>query len=198
MAALTAYDLPTATPLSEGQKEMVRIIFEEFRAAGFHRGVAVAAVANAYAESGFNPNAVGDSGKSVGLFQLHEAGVGSGMSVEARRDPHTNARTMANWGLREPRFMAVAQDPDATLRDLTYAFTVYLERPANAHGHGLSRAAWAERNYPEVATVSGRALASWSGSGASSLGPTLALASAALALTFVWVYQDKIRKRLGV
>lgn len=198
MAALTAYDLPAATSLSEGQKEMVRIIFEEFRAAGFHRGVAVAAVANAWAESGLNPNAVGDSGKSVGLFQLHEAGVGSGMSVEARRDPRTNARTMANWGLREPRFMSVAQDPDATLRDITYAFTVYLERPVNSHEHGLSRAAWAERNYPEAAKVSGRALASWSGAGFSPAATALTISAAALSLTLFWVYRDKIRARLGV
>ena len=170
----------------------------EFRNAGFHRGVALAAVANAWAESGFNPNAVGDSGASIGLFQLHEAGVGSGMSAEARRDPRTNARTMANWGRREARFMEVAEDPNATLRDLTYAFTVYLERPKNSHEHGLSRAAWAERNYPEVATVSGRALASWSGGGHSTLATTLTVASAALAVTLFWVYRDNIRARLGV
>lgn len=177
---------------------MVRIILEEFRAAGFHRGVALAAVANAWAESGFNPNAVGDSGRSVGLFQLHEAGVGSGMSVEARRDPHTNARTMANWGLREPRFMSVVNDPAASLHDLTYAFTVYLERPVNSHEHGLSRAAWAERNYPDAATVSGRSLARWSGGGFSPAATALTISAAALSVTLFWVYRDAIRARLGV
>jgi len=194
-AANTNY--PAATSLSSSQQAMVDIIFEEFRNAGFHRGVALAAVANAWAESGLNPNAVGDSGASIGLFQLHEAGVGSGMSAEARRDPRTNARTMANWGRREARFMEVAENPSATLRDITYAFTVYLERPVNSHEHGLSRAAWAERNYPEVATVSGRALASWSGAH-SSLALALTLSSAALAVTLFWVYRDKIRARLGV
>lgn len=190
MAALVAQDFPAATPLSDGQREMVRIIFEEFRAAGFSRLVALAAVANAWAESSLYPNAIGDSGKSVGLFQLHEAGVGSGMSVEARRDPRTNARTMANYGRSNRSFMAVANDPKATLRDLTYAFTVYLERPQNMHGHGLSRAAWAEANYPDAARSG-----SWSGS---PLAVTLTLSSAALALTLFWVYRDKLRARLGV
>jgi len=39
------------------------------------------------AESGGNPNAVGDAGHSVGLFQLHDRGVGTGYTVEQRQDP---------------------------------------------------------------------------------------------------------------
>ncbi|MFN0145992.1 MAG: transglycosylase SLT domain-containing protein [Dehalococcoidia bacterium] len=42
------------------------------------------------AESGGRPDAVGDSGHSVGLFQLHDAGYGAGMG-DARYDPETNA-----------------------------------------------------------------------------------------------------------
>ena len=41
-------------------------------------------------ESGGRPDAVGDSGHSVGLFQLHDQGYGSGMG-DARYDPETNA-----------------------------------------------------------------------------------------------------------
>jgi hypothetical protein len=39
------------------------------------------------AESRGNPQAVGDGGHSVGLFQLHDQGVGSGLSVSRRHDP---------------------------------------------------------------------------------------------------------------
>lgn len=39
------------------------------------------------AESGGNPQAVGDNGASVGLFQLHERGVGYGLTVEERYNP---------------------------------------------------------------------------------------------------------------
>ena len=42
------------------------------------------------AESGGRPDAVGDSGHSVGLFQLHDHGYGAGMG-DARYDPEANA-----------------------------------------------------------------------------------------------------------
>ena len=41
-------------------------------------------------ESGGRPDAVGDSGHSVGLFQLHDKGYGAGMG-DARFDPEANA-----------------------------------------------------------------------------------------------------------
>ena len=50
-------------------------------------------------ESGGNPNAIGDSGHSVGLFQLHDQGYGHGMG-DARFDPLTNADRAAQ-GLAE-------------------------------------------------------------------------------------------------
>jgi hypothetical protein len=51
---------------------------------------AALAIATAEQESGLNPNAVGDSGHSVGLFQLHDQGEGAGMG-DTRYDPRTNA-----------------------------------------------------------------------------------------------------------
>ena len=41
-------------------------------------------------ESGGRPDAVGDNGHSVGLFQLHDQGYGAGMG-DTRYDPETNA-----------------------------------------------------------------------------------------------------------
>lgn len=63
----------------------------------------VAAVA--LAESGGDPNAVGDQGHSIGLMQLHDAGVGSGL-FDLRYDPLLNlwhgtqalAEGMARYG----------------------------------------------------------------------------------------------------
>lgn len=43
-------------------------------------------------ESGWNPDAVGDNGHSIGLLQLHDAGLGYGLSADLRRDPETNLR----------------------------------------------------------------------------------------------------------
>ena len=50
-------------------------------------------------ESGGRPDAVGDSGHSVGLFQLHDQGYGAGMG-DARFDPEANADRAAR-GLAE-------------------------------------------------------------------------------------------------
>jgi len=50
-------------------------------------------------ESGGRPDAIGDSGHSVGLFQLHDKGYGAGMG-DARFDPEVNADRAAR-GLSE-------------------------------------------------------------------------------------------------
>src|SRR4029450_13161498 len=42
-------------------------------------------------ESGGDPRAVGDHGHSVGLFQLHDQGMGAGLSVADRQNPGLNA-----------------------------------------------------------------------------------------------------------
>lgn len=55
------------------------------------------------AESGHNPNAVGDGGKSIGLFQMHEQGAGAGMSAADRSDPDKASSVMI------PRFVAMYQ-----------------------------------------------------------------------------------------
>lgn len=51
------------------------------------------------AESGGRPDAVGDNGHSVGLFQLHDQGYGAGMG-DQRFDPQANADRAAR-GLAE-------------------------------------------------------------------------------------------------
>lgn len=50
-------------------------------------------------ESGGNPDAIGDNGHSVGLFQLHDQGYGHGMG-DLRFDPEANAER-ATKGLAE-------------------------------------------------------------------------------------------------
>lgn len=43
-------------------------------------------------ESGGREDAIGDSGHSVGLWQLHDAGAGKGLTVEERKDPEVQYR----------------------------------------------------------------------------------------------------------
>lgn len=56
-------------------------------------------LALAGAESNYGRNIVGDNGSSVGIFQLNEAGMGSGMSFEERATPEINTERF----LSDPR-----------------------------------------------------------------------------------------------
>lgn len=68
--------------------DVVSIIIDEAQKAGVDPALALAM---AQQESGLNPNAVGDQGHSVGLFQLHDQGMGAGMGND-RYDPRINAQ----------------------------------------------------------------------------------------------------------
>lgn len=81
----------------------------------------VLALATAFQESGLNPNAVGDQGCSIGLFQLNTCGgEGVGLSSAQLHDPLTNARRAlsefaavqrSNPGLSGGALAAAAQRP---------------------------------------------------------------------------------------
>lgn len=58
-------------------------------------------VAGALAESGGDPQAVGDDGHAVGLWQLHDQGLGAGLTVSERMDPDLSARIMVPVYARE-------------------------------------------------------------------------------------------------
>ena len=62
------------------------------------------------AERGGDPNAVGDDGAAVGLFQLHERGMGAGLG-DLRRDPELNAAIGAR-GLAEGWHEGIRQGLD--------------------------------------------------------------------------------------
>ena len=57
-------------------------------------GVDQAMVTGAKAESDWDPNAVGDNGASIGLWQMHENGLGAGMTAAERADPDTACAAM--------------------------------------------------------------------------------------------------------
>jgi len=78
------------------------------------------ALAVAYVESGFNPNASGDSGHSIGLYQLNDQGEGAEMTLAQKTDPLTNANKAlseigamlsAHPGLDLGQIAAMAQRP---------------------------------------------------------------------------------------
>lgn len=54
--------------------------------------IALGVLSTIDAESGGRTDAVGDAGHSIGLFQMHDQGAGSGLTVAQRQDPDVQFR----------------------------------------------------------------------------------------------------------
>lgn len=115
--------------LSSSQEDMANLIREKFKAAGFSDIQAEAAVANAIAESGLNPNAYVSNNKeeSVGLFQMNRKnGLGKGYSVEDLKDPNKNIDLAIAAAKKSENFKSAS-----SINDAVAAFVKDVERPAN-------------------------------------------------------------------
>jgi hypothetical protein len=134
--------------------ETFRRVDQVFRNAGVST---FAWVHNAHRESGGDPGAVGDSGKSHGLFQFHEGGVlgdltrqyGRQKALEIARDPLRAAEIMAR--LARQHGVHEITDP----HQQTVAFTERVERPAKQYVDQVRREMAARGGSP-VATPSKR------------------------------------------
>jgi hypothetical protein len=108
--------------LSAAQTAIADLILEEFEAAGVG-WLALAGVANAYAESRLDPLAVGDGGRAVGLFQVHPWGG----TEDERKDPRFNCRAiLSDYGLATVKALRGSR----TNAELASDFAQYLERCA--------------------------------------------------------------------
>lgn len=81
----------------------------------------------AHWESGFNPNAIGDAGHSIGLMQLHDQGAGYGWTIAQRRDPATNIDVGTAY---------VRRCLDAFGGDLRFAISAYNQGIGGARDRG--------------------------------------------------------------
>jgi hypothetical protein len=133
--------------INSSQRANARIIEREFTAAGFGPPVVAAAIINAIAESALNNAAVGDSGASVGLFQLHERGGGRGMTVQERMDPTKNTKRIIQEAFAAPSFMSLVRSGDTNVKRLAASFSTYVERPADKPGNEIRRAAMVDRYF---------------------------------------------------
>ena len=136
--------------LDERQLDMATLIFSSFQYAGYPDPIAAAAVVNAYAESGLDPDAEGDCRKrhgeykcmAVGLFQLREDGHGFGMTKEMRKNPEENIlRTLAvfqSWA-GKPLLRAWRKGVKS-VADLSALFSTHVQRPAEREKQAMERA----------------------------------------------------------
>ena len=121
--------------IDSAQLAVADVIFTYFRPLLGAYG-AIAAVVNAEAESGLNPNAVGDGHTSFGLWQMHadRAGAGKGTALQ---------QCQAVWA----QLQGSEQDALAGIKaakssaDATRQWCLLFERPANANHVANARAA---------------------------------------------------------
>jgi len=140
-------DLPRKHPLGQylpsDRVNIAEAVEDQLILAGINERMARAATINAYAESKLNPNAVGDNGKSIGIFQLSSLGLGRKMTVEQRVDVKISTAKIANVVLKDTVLMEMQRDC-ATLSDMVKAFTIRVERPKNSKQKAIERAKFSD------------------------------------------------------
>ncbi|PIZ75893.1 hypothetical protein COY05_02885 [Candidatus Peregrinibacteria bacterium CG_4_10_14_0_2_um_filter_38_24] len=153
--------------LNGRQKEMAYLIenlftkrlkaFDRNLSDGAIRGIVAAALINANQESQFNPNATGDSGRGIGLFQVHPWGGG----VAYRKVPENNINLILDKEVctgRGKTLIARAK-AGADVAELTALFSKYIERPGDEKGEMEKRANIARNVFRGGVTPEPRAVA---------------------------------------
>jgi hypothetical protein len=122
------------------RRPIAQKILDAFAAAGFGQFQQVAALANAIAESGLDPNTSVAAENSWGLFLLTVRGLGAGYTPEQLKDPDINIGLVAKEARKFPQFGAAT-----SLDDAVDAFVRFIERPANPTSEVIRRQQIARR-----------------------------------------------------
>ena len=152
------YDLERGLTAAQSVAERInnsRIIISMFRSAGYPIGIGLAAVANARHESDISNYAIGDSGQSVGLFQLYDRGAGAGMTIEERMSPRANTQRIIQETKTYGGPLMEAYRNGASVAELSLIFGRNIERPANK---GVGRDNTARSLFGTLADVPAKSL----------------------------------------
>ena len=146
-------DVKTSTiPLTTAKErsDNARRIFKAFKKEGYSDGVSLAAVVNADYESRLSNKAVGDSGKSVGLFQVHSK---HGLSVKDRMKPDVNIKFILGDMAKNGMTVVDMDEDGASVAALSGRFAHDVERPSDRTASLVSRASHAKKLFPMVADL---------------------------------------------
>jgi hypothetical protein len=146
-----------------------RLILRQFILAGFPTGIALAAVVNSKAESNLDASAVGDGGKSLGLFQLASFGAGREMALPMvgpgqpnMADPRFNATKNTARIIEEVRrdggSLFQAYQAGGSVAELAALFSRDIERPRDKLGEMERRRVSARKMFPGVAELPAKML----------------------------------------
>jgi len=144
-------EVQTSTiPRTSGKERLANAnrIFKAFKRAGWSDGVALAAIVNADYESKLSNKAIGDSGSSVGLFQVHKV---HGMSVSDRMNPTKNINFILADIAKNGHKIVLMDKNHATVAVLAGQFGHDIERPRDRVGALTKRAVYAQSLFPMVA-----------------------------------------------
>ncbi len=139
----TTISLPTAGTIK------VDRLSNAFIAKGYDDRMAMAAIANALAESDLNPDAIAhepDGTTSAGLFMLNDGprSAGAGMTISERQHPDLNIARILQVIARSPEMHQAWWNDNVNAVALTGMFTEYIERPSQPADRAHERMCLAE------------------------------------------------------
>jgi hypothetical protein len=120
--------------IASERRPIAQKILDAFAAAGFGQFQQVAALANAIAESGLNPNVEIASEDSWGLFMLTTRGLGVGRTPDELKNPDINIDIIVKAAKKVPQFATAT-----SLDDAVDIFVRFIERPANVTSEVIRR-----------------------------------------------------------
>lgn len=137
-----------AIGLTEEQRQVSNIIENELKQIGLSDNLIAASIVNAYAESRLNPNAVGDRGNSIGLFQLNKNGLGNKLTIENRHNVYTNTNV---YGLQllKNKNIQILDESNCSIPILSAAITEHIMKPQNVEQNKIHRMEIAQKMFPE-------------------------------------------------
>lgn len=143
-ATITSY----ANKINEQQRETALTIENSLKMMEIPDNIIAAAIVNGIAESRLNANAVGDNGKSYGIFQLHSSGLGNKISPHFRKNIHINSSVIGIQIIKNENLFKEDQN-SASIGKLTQIITKDIMRPANVKQKMQQRHKLAQTIFPE-------------------------------------------------
>lgn len=133
--------------ITDDQKEVALVVEKELDEINVSKNIIAAAIVNAVAESKLNPEAIGDKGKSVGVFQLHKNGLGNKLSVEERKNVSISTYIVGIQILKDDK-LSDRDSNGASISELASIITEDIMRPKEISKEKTTRSNIAKNMFP--------------------------------------------------